>query len=191
MNIEERDRFLGLVPTLPVDKLVKLLVQLRELKSKATKEAGIIEANYKAIMEMCENRMLAEADKAGVEGFKTEHGTTYTAETSKVKGIVAHSHAHSNSPNGDLGTTGLKADSVMNVLRKGRIWAIAEDGCVPGDRLWVRCTAGSPAGTEFVGSLGNADEGTETIDCTAQGVWLSTASAGGVALLEVDFTNKP
>jgi aspartate ammonia-lyase len=84
MDTVERDKFLALVPTLPVDKMVKLFVKVREAKAKATKAAGVIEANYKAVMEACENHMLAAADKAGVEGFRTEFGTTYTAETSKV-----------------------------------------------------------------------------------------------------------
>lgn len=112
-----------------------------------------------------------------------------TAETSVIAGIVMHSHAYSNSPNGDLDSTGLKPGAVMNVLRKGRIWVIVEDGCSVGDRLWVRAVAaGDP---EFLGGINNADDSTDMVDCTNQGVFLSACSAGGLAVLEVDFTNFP
>lgn len=107
------------------------------------------------------------------------------AETDKPAGIVAHHHAYAKTT--ELGTTGLKPGAIMNVLRKGRIWVVCEDGCVPGDRLWMRAVAGGDP--EFLGGLNNADDGTDMIDCTGQGVWLTTASAGGLAELEVDFTN--
>lgn len=111
------------------------------------------------------------------------------AETDKVVGIVLHTDQYTTGSDGELTSTGLIPDAMMSVLRKGRVWVTAEDGCAPGDRLWVRCTAGGAG--EVVGGLNNADEGTETIDCTAQGVWLTTAAAGELAILEVDFTNKP
>ena len=119
-------------------------------------------------------------------------------ETNKVAGIVVHSHAYSRvwtdasgTKYGELDTDGLRPGTLLNVLRKGRVLVRCEDGCVPGDRLWVRCTVGSPSTVEYLGSLNNADEGTEMIDCTTQGVWLTTASAEGLAWLDVDFTNEP
>lgn len=108
-------------------------------------------------------------------------------ESDLVRGIVVHSHSYAKPS--QLGDTGLKAGQLMNVMTKGRILVVAEDGCAPGDRLWVRCTTGGAG--EIIGGLTNADEGTETIDCTAQGQWLTTAAAGGLAWLEVNFNNKP
>ncbi len=109
------------------------------------------------------------------------------ASTDKLMGIVRHSHAYSNSPNGDLGTTGLKPGAMMNVLRSGRIWAVCEDGCSPGDRLFVRYTA---AGTGK-GSLRSTDAGGSTcIDATTKGEWVTKAAAGAVAMIDVDFVNK-
>lgn len=106
---------------------------------------------------------------------------------SQVCGIVRFSHAVSNSPNGWLGSTGLKPGAMMNVLRKGRIWAVCEDGCSAGDRLWVRYTA---AGTGK-GSCRSTDAGSSTCtDCTALGEWQTKAAALGLAVLEVDFTNE-
>lgn len=84
MDKEQLEAFLTLIPTLPVDKLVKLFVKTREAKAVASKVWDAQEAEYKAIMSACENHMLAAADKAGVEGFKTDYGSTYTAETTKI-----------------------------------------------------------------------------------------------------------
>lgn len=119
-----------------------------------------------------------------------------SAETDKVCGIVAHSHAYQRSYTnaagatvGELSSAGLLPGAMLNVLRRGIIWVIAEDAVVPGDRLWIRCTAGGAG--EVVGGCVPADEGTETIDCTNQGVFLTTASAGALAQLQVDFTSRP
>lgn len=106
---------------------------------------------------------------------------------SVLLGIVRHSHAFSNSPNGDLGTTGLKPGVMMDVMRVGRIWAICEDGCTPGDRLFVRHTV---AGTGK-GSLRSTDAGGATcLDATTKGEWQTKAAALGVAMIDVDFVNE-
>ena len=112
------------------------------------------------------------------------------SENAKIAGILCHSHGYTHGYTGaDLGDIGLKPGSVMNVLRKGRVWVIVEDDTLIGDRLWVRGQAdGDP---EFLGGLCVADDSTDTVDCTNQGVFVSAASAGGLAILEVDFTNKP
>lgn len=109
------------------------------------------------------------------------------AESDLVRGIVVHSHDYAKPS--QLGDTGIKAGQLLNIMRKGRILAVCEDGCNPGDRLWVRAVAaGDP---EFLGGLNSADDSTDMIDCTKQGQWLTTAAAGGLAWLEVDFTAKP
>lgn len=121
------------------------------------------------------------------EGSTDDQGALAPDATSDVvAGILVHTHAHSNAPNGDLGTTGVKAGGVLDVLRKGRIWAECEDGCSPGDRLFIRAVAVSP---EEEGGLAKAADSTDMIDSQGQGVWLTTAVAGALAVLEVDFTN--
>lgn len=109
-----------------------------------------------------------------------------------VAGIVVKSDQYGIYPFGELdqtaGTGGLIPGAVLNVLRRGEILCVCEDGCTPGQRLWVRRTAaGDP---EFLGGLNSADDSTDMIDCTSQGQWLTTASAGGLAWLSVDFTAK-
>jgi hypothetical protein len=110
------------------------------------------------------------------------------AETDKICGLVLFSHSYETGDNGELGTTGVKPGGKLHVLRAGRVKVKCRTGCAPGDRLWVRAVAGG--GTEFLGAPENADDTTDTVDCTAQGEWESYAAAGGYAVLRVDFTNK-
>lgn len=114
------------------------------------------------------------------------------ADSDKIVGIVAHSHAYENDATfGELDpsttTGGVRAGGKLSVLRRGVIWVVAEDAVVPGDRLWVRAVAGGDP--EFLGGCTNADDGSDTIDCTGQGEWLDAADAGELARLSVDFTN--
>ncbi len=113
-----------------------------------------------------------------------------TAETDKIVGITVHSHEYSKGFTGAaLGTTGVNAGFPLSILRKGRILVRCEDAVTRGDRLWVRAVGSTPP--EYLGGLNNADDGTDTIDCTKQGQWMTSADAGGLAELEVDFLNEP
>jgi len=113
-----------------------------------------------------------------------------SAETDKIVGITVHSHEYSRGwDDALLGDTGVKSGGPLSVLRRGRILVVCEDGCTAGDRLWVRAVGSTPP--EYLGGLNNADDSTDMIDCTKQGQWLTTASAGGLAVLEVDFLNEP
>jgi hypothetical protein len=133
--------------------------------------------------EMAFGRAVAFAGSTDDKGAIIPSGAS-----DKICGIVCKSLAYGIAPYGDLGTVGVQPGGTVNVMRKGVLWAVCEDGCAPGDRLWVRRTAaGDP---EFLGGLNNADDSTDMIDCTSQGVWKTTASAGGLAKLEVDFTAK-
>lgn len=76
--------FLTTIPALPRDKLVKLYLKTREAKSLAKREADAQAAEYKAIMDACENAMLASCQGTGETGFKTPLGTSYKDETLKI-----------------------------------------------------------------------------------------------------------
>lgn len=112
------------------------------------------------------------------------------SETDKVVGIVIHANQYTTGSDGELTSDGLIPGAVMSVLRKGRVWVMARTAVTPGDRLWVRAVS-SDTGFEVLGGLEDADDGTDMIDCTAQGVWRTTAAQGELAVLEVDFVNKP
>lgn len=107
-----------------------------------------------------------------------------SAITQEIKGIVTHSHAREFGRDLDSDTDGNNPGAVMNVMRVGVVMAICENGCVPGDRLHVRALGGT------AGALRSAADASNTRDCTAQGQWLSTASAGGLAMLAVNFETK-
>lgn len=104
--------------------------------------------------------------------------------TNKVAGIVLLSHSHSNAPDGDLGTTGLKPGALMDVMQWGRVKVTCEDGCAVGDRLFIRFSGGTGAGT-----CRSTDAGGGTcIDATKIGKWVTKANAGAIATLEINTT---
>lgn len=117
-------------------------------------------------------------------GSGTEEVLLPTAESSVILGIVAYHTAYSDR---ELSSTGVLPDAPVTVMTKGRAWVVCDSGCTAGDRLWVRAVAGAG---EALGALENADDSTDTVDCTNQGLWLTTASADGLALLDFDFTRE-
>jgi len=100
------------------------------------------------------------------------------ALTDKIAGIVTHSDSY---PKTELGTTGVKVACTVNVMEAGVIWAVCADGCLPGDPLFVRVLGGTE------GELRSTADGVNTIDCTNKGKWLTTATAGNLAKLWVNF----
>ena len=110
------------------------------------------------------------------------------ATTDKLLGITVFSHSFSLNPlNLELDTVGMKPGVLMNVMRHGRIWAIAELGSAAGDRVFVRCTAAGSG----KGSLLNTDPGSSTVVATTGkiGEWQTAAAALGLAIAEVNFVN--
>jgi hypothetical protein len=104
------------------------------------------------------------------------------ATTDVICGLVVHAHSYA-AEQLNSARTGVAAEEMLNVARKGRMLVTCEDGCVPGNRLHVRATGGTE------GALRASADGANTIALTGQGVWLTTAAAGGLAVLEFDFTN--
>lgn len=114
------------------------------------------------------------------------------AETDKVLGIVLRADTYAvawtdldGTVHGQLDADGIVPGAFMNVLRRGRVLVVCEDAVEAGDPLWVRAVAGGDP--EFLGGLTNADDSTDTIDCSTKGMWLTSASAGGLAWLDVNF----
>ncbi len=113
-----------------------------------------------------------------------------------IAGIVIKTNAYERTwtdadgvVHGQLDNTGLVTGTLMNILRAGRILVTCPTGCVPGDRLYVRKDIGEAG--EAYGTCENASDESDMVDCTEQGVWESTALAGGLAILNVNFIAKP
>lgn len=117
------------------------------------------------------------------EGSGDQDAILPAADTAVLVGAVMANYRAAE----DIGTTGLKADTLFPVMRKGRILVTVEENVVKGDRLYVRYAAGS-GGTQLGACRASAVIG-ETIDASSKGVYLTAASSGGLAVLEVDFTN--
>lgn len=152
--------------------------------------AGMLADGTDAVIESAQS---AEASAEIRFGVAVEYGlerqaTLPEAQTDKVHGIVLFSHAYSKGTLGELGDTGLKPNAAMSILRRGKVWVTCPTGCAIGDRLFVRAVA---AGLEFLGACENAADSTDMVDCTKQGVFRTAASAGGLAVLEVDFVSEP
>jgi hypothetical protein len=120
-----------------------------------------------------------------------------TAITDKVGGIVAFDFNHQPGVTGDLDTDGnIKPGGNAPTWRKGRLLVTVEEAVNPDDRLFVRAVADVAGGLTVIGSCRKSLDPIagplETcIDLTKVGVYRTAAAAGGLAVLEVDFTNKP
>lgn len=106
-----------------------------------------------------------------------------SATTNSLIGVSVHSHAYA--PNHEVGDTGVKPKVCLGVLNVGRIYVTVEDDVTPASEVHVRAVA---TGDEVKGAFCDAD-GTDTIDVSAFCRYLTSASAGGLALLEVDMRN--
>lgn len=117
------------------------------------------------------------------------------AGTAKLCGIVMWSAdyarawtASDGTVYGDLDSVGLRVGTILSVLRAGKILCVTQQAVKPGDPVFV-CFS---ANTVFTakGQLGNADESTNTINCTNQASWQTTAAIGGLSWVDADFRNK-
>lgn len=88
-----------------------------------------------------------------------------------------------------LGTLGPLPKNTLNVMRKGRLWVICENGCTVGQKgLFIR---GVVAGAEVKGALRSVSDGTasDNVDMSGRGEWMTAAAAGALAILDFDFLN--
>ena len=112
----------------------------------------------------------------------TENACELVAATNDVLvGVVMHSHVYD--PYTDLGTVGLKPNTMLNVANKARIWCLTETAFTDGQRGFVRY-----AGTGQKGAIRNAAVTNETIDLGTKVRAVGTHNSG-LAVFEVDFQN--
>ena len=121
-------------------------------------------------------------------------------QTTPSKSASAGSFDHApGAPTGDIDSVGLKQYAGMQLARTGK-WLVpvaAGITITPGDRGFTNFEA--DGGNTRVGIWSNANTGGHYIDCTKQAVFRSrvftaptvTGGSALVAVLEVDFVNKP
>lgn len=117
-----------------------------------------------------------------------------TAESDKVLGFVVRENSFapawtdlSGQTAGNLDSTGLVPGTLMNVATMGRMLVHVRTGCTAGQGVWVRAVSGGLP--EYLGAIENADDSTDTIDCTTQAKFVTSCAADGQAWVEFDFTN--
>lgn len=106
------------------------------------------------------------------------------AAATDLIGVVAHSHAHAKDL--ELGTTGLKPKATFSIMRIGSLWVTVEDA-VTAFTTAVRCRHTAGAGGTVLGAFRGAAVAGETFLLTGA-KWLSSASGGARAKLEVNMT---
>lgn len=74
----------------------------------------------------------------------------------------------------------------LTVVPRGRMLVTSDTAASPGERFHIRAVAVDP---ELQGAVANAADGTDTIDTTAQGRYVTAAGArGDLATVQFDFT---
>lgn len=129
-----------------------------------------------------------------------------TATSSDMLGVTVYGHMYAtgvvgaSAALGDVdaanfpGDVGLLPDITFGVCRRGRIWVRVEDAVSPGDAVRVRGVGGGTngygtGGAEMVGAFRTAADSTDCTDISAFAKWRTSADAGELAVVEVDFTN--
>jgi len=87
------------------------------------------------------------------------------------------------------GRIGYPDKQMVNVLSKGVIWVYTADAVALGDavRLFHTDSASASSNGGYKGRFGKTAEAGYTFEITAGARWLSAASAGNIALLEIDI----
>ena len=124
------------------------------------------------------------------QGTLATQAINLAAITDSVVGVVVHSAAYStNEINafGDdwAGTYGIERYMTVNVLRKGRVWMLAEEAVTPASLPLVRCIV---AAAELPGVVRDSPDAADLWDGSACMRFLSTTTGAGLVLVEVDFT---
>lgn len=102
-----------------------------------------------------------------------------TALADVLLGVVVHSHDYAKGY--ELGSVGLKPQASLSVMNKGKIYVTVEDAVVAGNRAFSRY-----AGAGQKGAFRGAAVANETVELKGCR-YLTSAAAGGLAVLEVDF----
>lgn len=102
----------------------------------------------------------------------------------RAYGLVVHSHDYEVGTNGTLGTTGLKPDATLNIMRRGLMWANTETQATEGNAAFVRHTANG--GLTQKGALRH-DADTANADEVTGLIFRTTRADAGLVLVQVDM----
>lgn len=116
------------------------------------------------------------------------------AESDKVLGMVVREQVYARTYTtadgdvvGNLDSTGLVPGTLFNVATQGRMLVHCRTGATAGQGVWIRAVSdGAP---EYLGAVENADDLTDTIDCTTQAKFETSCAADGLAWITFDFRN--
>lgn len=115
---------------------------------------------------------------ASVSGSEAKACVLCTDYNHTPIGIAAHSHSYAAE---ELGTSGIKSGSMVNVLRHGPIRVKAGGAIADGQRLHYQTSTG-----KWV----TAAVATDTIDMTAQVIARSSGVLNDLIIAEVDMSNN-
>jgi hypothetical protein len=101
----------------------------------------------------------------------------------RAYGVVVHSHDYENGPNGTLGTTGLKPDAQMNIMRRGQMYVNTEDLSTEGLAAFARYTDN---GANLAGNLRSDTDGGKAEEVLGI-IWRTTRADAGLVLVDVDM----
>ena len=161
----------------------------------AEQEAGFAGMLYGTGPKQVESFVQGEASAEVPFGAVVAQGTAGSAGTpdkailmvdanSVPVGVLIHSHAYNRET--QLGTTGVKPTNVIDVMRKGRIYALFEGSVTKGNNAFIRHTAG--VGGSQKGAL-RADADTASAVVCRGISFAETKSGGGYVLVNVDMDN--
>jgi hypothetical protein len=128
------------------------------------------------------NAISITVDISGITGTMTI--SSIVASTTDVaadfQGVSVHTHTLSET------NYVYPANSPINILRKGRIYVIAEVAVDADDPVFYRVEVGATPATEIVGGFRNDSDGGQAIELTFA-KWVRGADAAGFAVLEINL----
>jgi hypothetical protein len=124
------------------------------------------------------------------------------ANTDSIAGVVIHLKSYmpafsikdlngATQTAGQLDANGLVPGTMMAILRRGKIAvkSTAAAAVAVDDHLFVGAVTNTTV--TLPGKARNSADSTNTIDCSKQGVFLSSGATGTFLELDVNFNNKP
>lgn len=115
------------------------------------------------------------------------------AETDKILGFVVRDQSYARTYTdqdgntiGQLDSTGLVPNTLMQVAVAGRMLVHVRTGCTAGTKVWIRAVSGGAP--EYLGAVENADDSTDMIDLGTLAIFETSCAADGLAWVRFNFT---